>query len=63
VSVSEFERIEGPLDVADVAGECFVALEELELPADAAIAVVVVDAGVVGMDEDDAVTVATTPRV
>ena len=39
MSVAQFEGIEGPLDKANVAGKGFVALEELEFAADAAIAV------------------------
>src|SRR5580698_8115880 len=57
VGISQFERIEGPLDEADISGESFCALEKLELSTDAAVAVVLMNAGVVGVDEDDAVAV------
>src|ERR1700722_5443328 len=57
VGISQFERIEGPLDEADIARKSLFALEELEPSADATVAVVVVDASVMRMDEDDAVAV------
>src|SRR5580698_5627346 len=57
VGISQFERIEGPLDEADISGESFFALEKLELSTDAAVAIVLMNAGVVGVDKDDAVAV------
>ncbi len=50
MSVASFERVEGPFDEANVAGEGFVALKEFEHAADAAIAMGGEDAGHVGME-------------
>ena len=49
MGVARFERIEGPFDKANVARESFVALEEFQHAADAAIAVGRENAGHVGV--------------
>src|SRR4029077_3468751 len=50
MSVAGFERVEGPLDQANVARQRFVALEELQHAADAAVAVRRENAGHVGVE-------------